>query len=642
MEGAMEVLAPAGTVDSLKAALSAGADAVYLAGKRFGARHFAANFSDAELAGAIALSHSRSAKVYVTVNTLIKEAEMREALDFVARLEKMKADAVIVQDRGLLSLVKENLGIAVHASTQMGIHTSDGAIWAREHGVERAILARELSLKQIGDVKRESGIGVEVFVHGALCICFSGQCLFSSFAGGRSGNRGMCAQPCRKQYSQSHSIGFLLSTADLCGIDAIPQLIGIGVDALKIEGRVRNPIYVHLVTKLYKQAVRRAEAGEEELLTAKEKGLLAVAFSRGFTGGHLLGEHIGHPEYADSRGLFIERVRSSNNHLMLKDATLGIGDGLTIYRDGEKIGGFEIKQQMSPFGHRVPFTIENGEYEIYKTKDASYSSIEAVIRSIPFRIGAVPRVDVRIPSIESKRRSHPPELSAYVSSLKTMEAILPHVDRVYFELSNDWEEAKTISKAAGVEFIVLMPRVSAKIPEIKAPQLMVCNVDQAHRYDAMRLFGHYSMNVLNSYCQPELFQSTLSLELSRQEIHELAARFAGRIEIMAFGRMELMVIKDAAIADGRLIDEAGRRFPVYQDSFGYSHILNNADLFLLEYMSEFERIGIDSIGLDLRRKNPDLATIVAKAFKERDESKKSIIKRKCGAITHGHFLKGVA
>jgi len=638
----MEVLAPAGTVDSLKAALSAGADAVYLGGKRFGARHFASNFSDAELAGAIGLSHSRSAKVYVTVNTLIKEAETREALDYVARLEKMGADAVIVQDRGLLSLIKENLGIAVHASTQMGIHTPDGALWAREHGVDRAILARELNLKQIEEVKRESGIGVEVFVHGALCICFSGQCLFSSFAGGRSGNRGMCAQPCRKCYSQSHSSGFLLSTADLCGIDAIPQLIRIGVDALKIEGRVRNPIYVHLVTKMYKQAVRRAEAGEEELLTVKEKGLLAVAFSRGFTGGHLLDEPIGHPEYADSRGFLIERATASSNHLMVKDRTLGIGDGLTLHRNGEKIGGFEIKEEMGHIGYRVPFTLKSGEYEVYKTKDASFSAIEGVIRSIPFRIGTVPRADVRIPLKESKRRPHPPELSAYVTSLKTMEAVLPFVDRVYFELSNDWEEAKKMCRAAEVEFVILLPRVSPEIPDIKAPQLMVCNVDQAHKYDTRRLFGHYSMNVLNSYCQPELFQSTLSVELSRQEIHGLASRFAGRIEVMAFGRMELMLIKDAAISEGRIVDEAGRSFPVYRDNFGYSHIINNADLFLLEYMGEFERIGIDSVGLDLRRKNPNLALLVTKAFRERDASKKTAIKRKCGAITHGHFLKGIA
>jgi putative protease len=132
------------------------------------------------------------------------------------------------------------------------------------------------------------------------------------------------------------------------------------------------------------------------------------------------------------------------------------------------------------------------------------------------------------------------------------------------------------------------------------------------------------------------------VELSRQEIRELASRFAGRIEVMAFGRMELMVIKDAAIAESRIVDEAGRRFPVYWDDFGYSHIINNADLFLLEYIDEFEHIGIDSIGLDLRRKNPELASLVARAFKEKDVSKKTTIKRKCGAITHGHFLKGVA
>jgi len=638
----MEVLAPVGTVDSLKAALSAGADAVYLGGKRFGARQYASNFSDAELAGAIELSHSRSARVYVTVNTLIKEAEMKEALDYVARLERMRADAVIVQDRGLLTMIKEKLGISVHASTQMGIHTPDGAIWARDHGVERAILARELSLKQIEDVKKGSGIGIEVFVHGALCASFSGQCLFSSFAGGRSGNRGLCAQPCRKWYSQSDSSGFLLSTADLCGIEAIPELIRIGVDALKIEGRVRNPVYVYLVTEFYKNAVKRALAGEEQLISQKEKKLLAVAFSRGFTGGHLLGEPIGHSEYADSRGLFVECAVAVNNHLLIRDGAIEVGDGLTLYRNGQKIGGFEIKQPMGPLGHRVPFTIESGEYQVYKTKDSSFSMIENTVRVIQFRTGKVPRAEVHLPPKASRRRPHPPELSAYVSSLKTLEAISSTIDRVYFELSDDWQEARRIAEKAGVEFAVLLPRVSSEIPVIDAHNLMVCNVDQAQRYRSRRLFGHYSMNVFNSYCQPELHQSTLSVELSGKEIGELASRFSGRIEVMAFGRMELMVIKDAAIAESRIVDEAGRSFPVYRDKFGYSHIINNADLFLLEHMDEFERIGIDSVGLDLRRKNPELAGLVAKAFKERDYSKKSSIKRKCGAITHGHFLKGVA
>jgi putative protease len=642
MEGLMEVLAPVGTVDSLKAALSAGADAVYLSGKRFGARHFAPNFSDEALAGAIDLSHSRSAKVYVTVNTLIKETEMKEALDHVARLERMGADAVIVQDRGLLMMIKEKLGISVHTSTQMGIHTPDGAIWAREHGAERVILARELNLRQIEGVKKGSGIGIEVFVHGALCASFSGQCLFSSIAGGRSGNRGQCAQPCRKRYSQANSSGFLLSTADLCGIEAIPELVRIGVDAVKIEGRVRSPIYVHLATKLYKQAVKRALAREEPLLTPKEKALLAVAFSRGFTGGHLLGEPVGHSEYADSRGLYVECATAVNSHLLIKDPGLEIGDGLTLYRNGQKMGGFEIKQPMSPLGYRAPFAIENGAYQVYKTKDASFPSIEDAIRAVPFQAGKVPRAEVRLPPKASNRKPHPPELSAYVSSLKTLEAVTSLIDRAYFELSKDWEEARTIAERAGVEFVVLLPRVSPEIPVIDADNLMVCNVDQAQRYHSKRLFGHYSMNVFNSYCQPVLHQSTLSIELSGKEIRELASRFSGRIEVMAFGRMELMVIKDAAVADSRIVDEAGRSFPVYRDRFGYSHIMNNADLFLLEQMDELENIGVDSVGLDLRRKNPELAVLVAKAFKERDYSKKSAIKRKCGAITNGHFLKGVA
>ena len=261
----VEILAPAGSKDAFAAALQAGADAVYLGGKTFGARSSAANFSDGELKAVVETAHERGVKVYVTVNTLLKDTEMQDAFSFVSFLEEIGADAVIVQDRGLASLVKKELTIPLHASTQMGLHSKDDLLWAERIGFQRAILSRELSLAEIKELRKDTTIGLEVFVQGALCYAFSGQCLFSSVIGGRSGNRGMCAQPCRKQYSLGRETNYMLSTADLFCADALPELLAIGVDSVKIEGRLRSPVYVYLATKLYKKAAERAAKGEYPL-----------------------------------------------------------------------------------------------------------------------------------------------------------------------------------------------------------------------------------------------------------------------------------------------------------------------------------------------------------------------------------------
>ncbi len=239
----MELMAPAGSKEAFKAAIMGGADAIYLGGKFFGARRLAENFTDAELKGAVELAHERGVKVYVTVNTLIKEKELQQIFSYLGYLEAIGVDAVIVQDRGLLRLLRENFSVPIHASTQMGIHSPEGAVWAEKNGVSRVILARELCLEELEAVRRAVKVELEIFIHGALCYSFSGQCLFSSMLGGRSGNRGLCTQPCRKRYILGNRRGHLLSTADIFGVEALPHLMRIGVDGLKIEGRMRSPLY---------------------------------------------------------------------------------------------------------------------------------------------------------------------------------------------------------------------------------------------------------------------------------------------------------------------------------------------------------------------------------------------------------------
>lgn len=638
----MEVLAPVGSVDALKAALLGGADAVYLGGKRFGARRFAPNFTEEEIAGGVALAHSRGARAYVTVNTLIKERELADALAYVALLEDAKADAVIVQDRGLLREVKKHADIPVHASTQMGIHTPEGARWAAKNGVERVILARELSLQEIEAIRAAVPVGLEVFVHGALCYCFSGQCLFSSFAGGRSGNRGACAQPCRKLYRMGEEKCYMLSTADLFGVDAIPSLLAIGIDGVKIEGRMRSPTYVYLAAKSYKSAVRRAIAGESPLLTERERELLGVAFNRGFTKGYVSGDQVMQRRYADSRGLPLGEGRMEGGVLHLDAPCLRQGDGITLYMRERKAGGLEVSEAgCRSAEHRVPFPLPDGVYEVYKTRDREFEALQSGLEGLRLTPRAVRRKEVAIELPGVRRGAKPAELSAYVSSLKVLERVLPYVRRVYFEWAERTDEARRMCEAGGVEFVPMLPRISPAIPQTESGAVMVCNVDQAERYRDRRLFGHYSMNMFNSRTVPKLYQCALSVELSRHEIGQLAGHYQGRLELLGFGRVELMVSKDPTIREGTLVDPQGMRFPVYRDASGYAHILNSSDLFLLEYLDEAEGMGIDSVGLDLRRKSPDLAELVAKAFADRDLTKKSAIKRRCGAITTGHYLKGV-
>ncbi len=278
-----ELLAPAGSFECLIAAVEAGADAVYLGGKRFGARAYAKNFESEELMRAVSYCHLHGVKLYVTLNTLILDKELSDAVEYAKELYKIGVDALIVADLGAIRAIRRCVpGLALHASTQMSIHNTEGVSVAERLGCERAVVARELSLEDIRRVTEESGIEIEVFLHGALCVCHSGQCLFSSMVGGRSGNRGECAQPCRLPYNGKYP----LSLRDLSLSEHITELIDSGVSSLKIEGRMKSPSYVYTVTRIYRRLLderRNSNAGEREELKN--------VFSRdGFTDGYFVGK----------------------------------------------------------------------------------------------------------------------------------------------------------------------------------------------------------------------------------------------------------------------------------------------------------------------------------------------------------------
>ena len=279
-----ELLAPAGSFEALVAAVEGGADAVYVGGKRFGARAFAKNFDNEELTCAVRYCHLHGVKLYVTVNTLVLDLEMKEVVEYAAFLWKIGVDALIIADLGAIREIRRYVPLLpLHASTQMSAHNSLGADEAFNLGCERVVLARECSLADITEITEKSKAEIEVFLHGALCVCHSGQCLFSSMVGGRSGNRGECAQPCRLPFAGGK---YPLSLKDLSYAAYIPELIKSGVASLKIEGRMKSPTYVYTVTSIFRRLLDEGRGANEEEWEALKK-----AFSRGgFTDGYLKGK----------------------------------------------------------------------------------------------------------------------------------------------------------------------------------------------------------------------------------------------------------------------------------------------------------------------------------------------------------------
>lgn len=289
----MELLSPAGNMDCLVAAIQNGADAVYFGGGNFNARRMANNFSGNELIRAVDYCHERAVRAYITLNTLLFDREFASAMDFTAELYRIGVDAVIVQDLGLAKVLKREFPeLELHASTQMGIHNLQGLKYCKSAGITRAVLAREMGLERIKSLSNNSDVEIETFVHGALCMSFSGSCLYSSMAGERSGNRGTCAQPCRKHASVSGRPGakdFCLSTNDICMLDMLSDLKDAGVKCIKIEGRMKKSEYVATVTRCYRAALDGAD--EQEL--KKLKAETFEIFNRGeFNTAHFYGDSV--------------------------------------------------------------------------------------------------------------------------------------------------------------------------------------------------------------------------------------------------------------------------------------------------------------------------------------------------------------
>ena len=339
----IELLAPAGNMENLKAAVMAGCDAVYLGGANFGARAFSKNFSNEEIVEAIKYSHLYGVKVYVTINTLIYENEVDTFMEYVDFLHRNNVDAVLIQDLGMLDLVRKTYpNLEVHSSTQMHVHNLDGTLFMQNFGVKRVVLARETSIDEIRHIKENSNIELEVFVHGALCISYSGECLMSSLIGGRSGNRGTCAGSCRLKYDVIDENGYRLndgdyplSTKELNTLEYVGELIESGVSSLKIEGRMKSKEYVYMVVSLYRKAIdsyyknKKVEINEEDITKLKK------LFNRNYTKGFIFNEdnnNLINSYRPNHMGVKIGKVIDYKNNIAtikLND-TLKIGSGLRV------------------------------------------------------------------------------------------------------------------------------------------------------------------------------------------------------------------------------------------------------------------------------------------------------------------------
>ena len=350
----VELLAPAGSREALVAAVENGANAIYLAGNAFGARAYASNFDREALREAIHFAHLRKVAIHVTVNTIVADEEMGPLRDYLRFLYEAGADAVLVQDLGVARVAHETVpDLPLHASTQMSVSSLEGVRALAELGFTRVVLARELSLKEIRHICAHAPVEIETFMHGALCVCYSGQCLMSSMIGGRSGNRGRCAQPCRLPYTLVDEKGqdvlgdkagsYLLSPRDLSTIDVIPDLIEAGVSSLKIEGRMKRPEYVATVVRTYREAIDTHYAGKGYAVTQEERDDLAQIFNRDFTTAYLEGRP-GKAMMSDrrpnNRGLLIGRVTAYDWDARIVtvklSGRLGLGDQVDFW---VKVGG---------------------------------------------------------------------------------------------------------------------------------------------------------------------------------------------------------------------------------------------------------------------------------------------------------------
>lgn len=676
----MEILSPAGSPEALRAAVCAGADAVYLGFGQFNARRGARNFTRDEFASAVSYCHLRGVKVYLTLNTLCSDREMADAVDCAVQASQLGADAVLVQDMGLVRALRQCApDLPLHASTQMTLHSLDGVRQAADLGMTRAVLARELSRKDISYICERSPIEIEVFVHGALCMCYSGQCFMSSVIGGRSGNRGMCAQPCRLPYGWGGELveGHPLSLKDMSLAGHLRELRDMGVASAKIEGRMKRPEYVYIVTKVYADALR-----EDREPTAGELSRLEQAFSRqGFTDGYFM-ERKG-PD------MFGVREEAKNPRELFAQAKAeyekseGPGVPVKFYamvRAGEpvQVGVEDAEGRVATAAGHTPevarrrvTTQEEVEGQLTKTGGTPFRVTEVrslVQDGLAVPLSALNALRRQVLDGLSKQRTALPQRrhgeyrpgARYENYRGEPDIIvsLRRAEQMTFELMKARPAMITLPveeiaahpgdvKAAigrGVPVAAVLPRIcfDRELDGLRR-ELEACKgagVADAYvgnlglaplcKELGFTLRGDFGLQVFNSQGVKEYkrlgFQSlTASFELKLAQIRDLNK--AVDLEIIAYGRLPLMITENCAIKNqsgkcvcsnvNLLTDRKGVRFPVERAYGCRNEVLNANKVFLADKPADWKKAGLRAIRLLFTTENGVECVQVLEAYRGR-------------------------
>ena len=638
----IEVLAPAGSPESLTAAVRAGADAVYLGGSAFSARAGAKNFDDGELKTAVEYCHARGVKVYLAVNTLLLQDELQKALDFISYACTLPVDALLVQDAGLIRLLQKCApGLRLHASTQMSIHTPLGASALYEAGIKRVVLSRELSLREIAEIHESSPVELEAFVHGALCMSVSGQCYFSSVLGSRSGNRGLCAQPCRLPFSVTGGTGHDLSLKDLSMISRMDELSRAGIVSAKIEGRMKRPEYVAAAAR----ACRLAADGEPvppELV----KNLGAVFSRSGFTTGYLDGK-LGRDMFgvrskedvAGATGAVFAELHGLYNHEYQR---IPVHFHLTVQKDqpvvllaadnGGRTARVSLGETPQPAVSR-PIDEERCAEQLKKTGGTPFYAERVTCKigeglSVP--VSALNKLRrAALEKLEQMRMCHAeipfqmcqiPQPNNHMAKKMRLRArfagaVLPPAAKqceiVYIPYNTDLNTVSKL-KEDGFSVALEIPRgmfglenaVRARLAAAKDAGITgvwAGNLGAAAlgRELGMDVHGGFSLNITNTaalewYREFGLADTELSFELTLAQ----AAAIGGELPrgLLLYGRLPLMLTRNCPAANAAggcrncktapfLTDRKGIRFPV-QCQGACSEILNSVPLYMADRLNE--------------------------------------------------------
>ena len=692
----IELLSPAGSPEAVIAAVQNGADAVYMGMGNFNARRGAKNFTDEEFERAVRYCHVRGCKVYVTLNTLINDREVEPALQAARLASEVGTDGIIIQDLGLIAAVRQYLpDIPLHASTQMSIHNLPGVEAAAELGMTRAVLARELSLDQIRYITQNSPIETEIFVHGALCFCHSGQCYMSALIGQRSGNRGMCAQPCRLQYSLGGRMDdHPLSLKDNCLIDRLQEIEDAGVACIKIEGRMKRPEYTAIVTKIYSAALR-----EHRQPSADELNDLERAFSRqGFTQGYFNGDR------EDMFGVRSEPARDTEQ--LFSEARKGYSEGelrrvpvhfYTVVEKNQPIRAiaFDDDGHKAAASGRVPEKARgqglSAGYlmdQMFKTGGTPYNVTEnraqaepglflpaaainelrrSLVADLSEQRGRPPKR--RVGMIPSKPKSTPPgEDPAMIFQVLSAEQLTPELAALkpkylyvpmtvmseYFDLLEPFEEHGTTP-------VVVLPRVITDDEEVIVRQTLeklfdfginealVGNLGHAMlaKSAGMRVRGDFGLNVFNSLSmemvrQAGFVSATASFELRIAQIRDLSKTID--TEMIVYGRLPLMVSDQCVIrhSSGRctcstpaqMADRMGAVFPVVKE-FGCRNVIYNAHkLYLADKAEDLYGAGLWGMRMMFTTETPRECLEVAKVYMGLSDYQPNV-------LTRGLYYRGV-